>query len=160
MSRMTKSYASELARRSPSSPSVIRSTAHRCSSSPRFTYWPTVGSSSMTRIRIGLLDSAGSPKAVLANLSIESLRADAERRRSAPLVPARLVQHGLDVPSLELGQGDRGGRGAIDAAGYRQGEWGGRGGGLRALRGGDGAPDHRPRPPRGARPRGAPQARP
>ena len=44
--------ASDAARCSPSSPSATSSTPQRCSSSPRFTNWPTVGSSSMTRIFI------------------------------------------------------------------------------------------------------------
>src|SRR5256885_1502693 len=101
MSSTMRSYASELARRSPSSPSVVRSTAHRCSSSPRFTYWPTVGSSSMTRIRM-LLRAAGTLEAVFANLAVERLGADAERGGRATLMPVRIVQHGLDVAALEL----------------------------------------------------------
>src|SRR6266446_7767688 len=53
MSRTTTSYSSAMARASPSSPFATRSTPQRCSSKPRLTNCPTVGSSSITRILIG-----------------------------------------------------------------------------------------------------------
>ena len=49
-SSTTRSYRPPDASRSPSMPSSTRSAWKWCSSSPRFTYWPTVRSSSMTRI--------------------------------------------------------------------------------------------------------------
>src|SRR4051794_39281559 len=52
MSSTMTSYSSETARASPSSPLATRSTPQRCSSKPRLTNWPTVGSSSITRIFI------------------------------------------------------------------------------------------------------------
>src|SRR5450755_4309425 len=103
MSSTTRSYCSAAARRSPSSPSVTRSTPQRCSSSPRFTYCPTVGSSSITRIFIrapSALVRAAQPK--LADLAIERLRRDAEDVRGLSLMPARVLQHRLDVLPLDL----------------------------------------------------------
>src|SRR6266498_1920313 len=52
MSRITTSYSFARARRSPSLPSLTRSASQPCSSKPRLTNCPTVGSSSMTRIFI------------------------------------------------------------------------------------------------------------
>ena len=50
MSRMIRSYGCASAMRSPSIPLATRSDCQRCSSRPRRTNSPTVGSSSMTRI--------------------------------------------------------------------------------------------------------------
>src|SRR4051812_23771880 len=101
MSRITRSYASEIARASPLSPSATRSQAHRCSSMPRLMYWPTVGSSSITRMRIYDSVVRRRSEAVLADLAVERLDRDAEQRRGASAMPLGLLQHRFDVTALE-----------------------------------------------------------
>ena len=69
-----------------------------------------------------LLHAARPLESVLADLPVERLRADAERRRGAALMPVRLVQHGLDVAALELRErhGGRRSHGAASCAGSWQ----------------------------------------
>src|ERR1043166_4238858 len=60
----------------------------------------------MTRIRMSAL-ARGALEAVLANLSVERLRGNAEDGGRPALVPVGLLQDGLDVAAFEIDELDR-----------------------------------------------------
>ena len=109
MSRTTRSYASELARRSPSSPSATRSTRPALLLEPALHVLADGGivldDEDAHRALLRRRRARRKPYSRIFRYSV--FERDAERGRRPCPGASSSVQHGLDVPALELLERDR-----------------------------------------------------